>query len=90
MTIPKSLAAFYGDPDKGEPGKQLVAVDPRVQMYYDGKPVKQIMFHRKAAGALNTALLAIWGHYRPRQGQDRRGADLAFLRRLQSALRPWL
>jgi hypothetical protein len=60
---PASLAAFYGDPDKGEPGRQLVPVVPPFQMYYDGKPVRQIMFHRKAAPALAAALSEIWKTY---------------------------
>lgn len=41
---PASLAAFYGDPAKDEPGRQLVPVIPPFQMYYEGKPVKQIQF----------------------------------------------
>ncbi|MCK1407671.1 M15 family metallopeptidase [Bradyrhizobium sp. 76] len=57
---PASLAAFYGDPAKDEPGKLLVPVIPPFQMYYAGKPVKQILFHRKAAGALRAALEDIW------------------------------
>ncbi|MDN3278769.1 M15 family metallopeptidase [Frankia sp. RB7] len=57
---PASLAAFYGDPARDEPGKQLVPVIPPFQMYYDGKPVKQILFHRKAAAALRAALDDIW------------------------------
>ncbi|OKO70394.1 hypothetical protein AC629_40430 [Bradyrhizobium sp. NAS80.1] len=57
---PASLAAFYGDPDKGEPGKQLKPVIPPFQMYYAGKPIAKIMFHVKAAGALAAALDEIW------------------------------
>lgn len=57
---PASLAAFYGDPEKGEPGKRLVPVVPPFQMYYAGKPIQKIMFHQKAAGALAAALNDIW------------------------------
>lgn len=57
---PASLAAFYGDPNTGEPGRQLVPVVPPFQMYYEGKPIKAIQFHRKAAGALKAALDEIW------------------------------
>jgi len=57
---PASLAAFYGDPEKGEPGRQLVPVVPPFTMYYAGKPIAKIMFHRKAAGALAAALNDIW------------------------------
>jgi hypothetical protein len=57
---PASLAAFYGDPEKGEPGKQLVRVVPPFQMYYSGKPIETILFHRKAADALKAALDEIW------------------------------
>jgi hypothetical protein len=77
---PASLAAFYGDPNKGEPGKQLVAVIPPFQMYYAGKPVPHIMFHRKAAGALRPRSMRS-GALRPRPAEGRRRADLAFLRR---------
>jgi hypothetical protein len=66
---PASLAAFYGDPDHGEPGKQLVPVVPPFAMTYtsvdkDGKvtvkPVSHIQFHRKAAPSLLAALNEIW------------------------------
>lgn len=60
---PASLAAFYGNPNRGEPGRQLVPVTPPFQMYYDGKPIAHIMFHTKAAGALSAALETIWEHY---------------------------
>lgn len=59
---PKSLAAFYGDPAKGEPGKQLVPVVPPFKMYYGGKLVKSISFHKKAAPSLLRVLNAIWEH----------------------------
>ncbi|MBP1296608.1 M15 family metallopeptidase [Bradyrhizobium elkanii] len=71
---PASLAAFYGDPAKGEPGKQLVPVVPPFTMYYAGQPVPRIMFHKKAAAALLAALTDIWEHY---------GRDQATLDRLR-------
>jgi hypothetical protein len=57
---PASLADFYGDPTRGEPGRQLVPVVPPFQMYYDGKPIRSIQFHSKAADALKAALDEIW------------------------------
>jgi hypothetical protein len=81
---PASLAAFYGDPDSGEPGKQLVPVVPLFQMYYDGKPVKQIMFHRKAAPALKAALDAIYAHY----GRDQIKIDAARISHFSGAYNP--
>jgi hypothetical protein len=58
-----ALIAFYGDPGKGEVGRQLVKVTPPFQMYYDGRPLKTISFHRKAAPALLAALNEIYEHY---------------------------
>lgn len=66
-----SLAAFYGDPNKGEPGLQLVPVVPPFKMYYDGKPIKAIQFHKKAASALARALNTIW----EKCGRDQATAD---------------
>jgi hypothetical protein len=57
---PASLAAFYGDPTTGEPGRQLVPVIPPFAMYYAGQRIPRIMFHKKAAGALTAALDEIW------------------------------
>lgn len=54
--------AFYGDPGKGEIAPQMVAVNPPFAMYYEGKRVKTIMFHRKAAPALLAALNEIWDY----------------------------
>lgn len=68
---PASLKAFYGDPDKGEPGKRLVPVTPPFRMTYDGKPIKAIQFHQRAAPALSAALAAIWEHY----GRDQKKID---------------
>lgn len=68
---PASLAAFYGDPDKQEPGRQLVPVVPPFRMTYAGKPIARIMFHRKAAAALAAALNEIWEQC----GRDQRKVD---------------
>lgn len=57
---PASLAAFYGDPDRKEPGSRIVPVVPPFTMYYGGKPIKAIQFHEKAADALKAALDEIW------------------------------
>lgn len=57
-----ALLKFYGTPGP-EVERQLVDVIPPFQMYYDGKPIKRIRFHRKAAIALRTALAEIWEHY---------------------------
>jgi len=57
------LIKFYGDPGKGEVGRQLVKVIPPFQMYYDGRPLKSLSFHKKAAPALTAALNEIWEHY---------------------------
>lgn len=54
--------AFYGDPAKGQIGPQMVPVVPPFAMYYDGKRVKAIQFHRKAADALLAALNEIWDY----------------------------
>lgn len=64
------LLAFYGTPGP-DVERQLVDVVPPFQMYYDGKPIKRIRFHRKAAGALTAALNEIWDHY----GRDQRKID---------------
>jgi hypothetical protein len=68
---PKSLAKFYGDPAKDEVSRQLVPVVPPFRMTYEGKPIRQIMFHKKAAPALKAALEAIWQHY----GRDQKKID---------------
>lgn len=52
--------AFYGDPAKNEIEPQLVDVVPPFTMYYDGKPISRIRFHKKAAPALKAALDEIW------------------------------
>lgn len=57
-----ALIAFYGDPGKGEIARNLVRVTPPFQMYYAGRPLKTISFHKKAAPALLAALNDIWEH----------------------------
>jgi hypothetical protein len=56
------LIRFYGTPGP-EVEAQLIPVTPPFKMYYEGKPIKSIRFHRKAAGALAAALEDIWQHY---------------------------
>lgn len=56
----RDLIAFYGDPGNGEVGRQLVKVTPPFQMFYEGRPLKTISFHKKAAQALTAALTEIW------------------------------
>jgi hypothetical protein len=64
------LLAFYGTPGP-DVERQLVDVVPPFQMYYEGKPISHLRFHRKAAGALMAALNEIWEHY----GRDQRKID---------------
>lgn len=52
--------SFYGDPGKGQIAGQMVPVVPPFAMYYEGKKIKAIQFHRKAAPALLAALNEIW------------------------------
>jgi hypothetical protein len=80
----ESLAAFYGDPNKGEPGHQLVPVVPPFQMYYDGKPIAHIMFHRKAADALKAALETVWEHY----GKNQAKLDLLGISKFSGSYNP--
>lgn len=54
--------SFYGDPGKGQIASQMVPVVPPFAMYYEGKRVKAIQFHRKAAPALLAALNEIWDY----------------------------
>jgi hypothetical protein len=68
-----SLKAFYGDPAKGEPGQRLVSVVPPFRMTYEGKPIKGVMFHQKAAPSLGWVFQAIWDHY----GHDQAQIDAA-------------
>jgi hypothetical protein len=54
--------SFYGDPGKGQIAGQMVPVVPPFAMYYEGKKIKSIQFHRKAAPALLAALNEIWDY----------------------------
>lgn len=65
--------AFYGDPGKGQIAGQMVPVVPPFAMYYEGKRVKAIQFHRKAAPALLAALNEIWDYC----GRDQAKIDAA-------------
>ncbi len=58
-----ALIKFYGDPGSGEVGDRLVKVTPPFKMYYDGKPLKMLSFHEKAAPALLSALGKVWDYY---------------------------
>jgi hypothetical protein len=58
-----ALISFYGNPGSSGPNgvaAQLVKVHAPFQMYYDGKPINTVSFHRKAAPALMAALNDIW------------------------------
>jgi len=85
VTWPKdnqsSRNAFYGDPGKGEIGPQMVPVVPPFAMYYEGKRIKNIQFHRKAASSLLAALNEIWDYY----GRDQKKIDAAGLSRYNGA-----
>lgn len=81
---PASLAAFYGNPDRGEPGNRLVPVVPPFKMYYGEKPVEHIMFHEKAAPALREALQAIWEYY----GKDQAKIDALRISRFSGSYNP--
>src|SRR5947209_4976933 len=83
---PVSLAKFYGDPAKGEPGQQLIPVIPPFRMTYAGKPIKNIMFHKKAAPALLAALNEIWDHC----GRDQAKVDACGLSHYDGAYNPRL
>lgn len=78
-----ALLRFYGTPGR-EVEAQLVPVVPPFQMYYDGKPVKQIRFHKKAAPALAAALKEIWDHY----GHDQRKIDALGISKYAGAYNP--
>lgn len=54
--------AFYGDPATGLIAAQMVDVVPPFAMYYEGKRIKTIKFHKKAAPALLAALNEIWDY----------------------------
>jgi hypothetical protein len=58
----RDLIDFYGDPGDRGPrgvGAQLVKITPPFQMYYEGRPLSSLSFHKKAAPALMAALTEI-------------------------------
>jgi hypothetical protein len=61
--------AFYGDPGKGQIAAQMVPVVPPFAMYYEGRKIKAIQFHRKAAPALLAALNEIWDYCQHNQAR---------------------
>ncbi|MEY2410616.1 MAG: hypothetical protein QOF48_3286 [Verrucomicrobiota bacterium] len=65
--------AFYGDPGRGEIPAQMVPVVPPFAMYYEGKRIANIQFHKKAAPALLAALNEIWDAC----GRDQKKIDAA-------------
>jgi lysozyme family protein len=71
--------AFYGDPGKGEIERQMVPVTPPFAMYYEGKRVNTIRFHKKCAPALLAALNEIWDYCQHDQAKiDASGASKFF------------
>jgi hypothetical protein len=68
----QDLIDFYGNPGP-EVEAQLVDVVPPFVMRFEGKPIKAIKFHRKAAPALKAALDDIWTAY----GKDQSKVDAA-------------
>lgn len=78
-----ALLKFYGTPGP-DIERQLVDVVPPFQMYYDGKPIKRIRFHRKAAGALSAALAEIWDYY----GRNQKKIDALGISKYAGAYNP--
>lgn len=76
--------AFYGDPGKGEIASQMVPVVPPFAMYYEGKRVKAIQFHRKAAASLLAALNEIWDYCE----HDQKKIDAAGVSKYAGAYNP--
>lgn len=58
-----ALIKFYGDPGTRAVADQLVKITPPFKMYYEGKPVKTLTFHKKAAPSLLAALTKVWNYY---------------------------
>lgn len=78
-----ALLRFYGTPGP-DVERQLVPVVPPFQMFYDGKPIKSIRFHKKAAPALAAALKEIWEHY----GRDQKKIDALGISKYAGAYNP--
>jgi hypothetical protein len=77
------LIRFYGTPGP-EVEAQLVSVTPPFRMTYEGKPIKSIRFHKKAAFALAAALNEIWDHY----GHDQKKIDALGISKYAGAYNP--
>lgn len=78
-----SQIAFYGVPGP-DVERQLIPVVPPFQMFYDGKPIRSIRFHKKAAPALSAALNEIWEHY----GRDQKRIDALGISKYAGAYNP--
>lgn len=78
-----ALIAFYGTPGP-QVDAQLVRVVPPFKMYYDGKQIQYIRFHKKCAGALSDALNEIWEYY----GRDQRKIDALGISKYAGAYNP--
>jgi hypothetical protein len=76
--------AFYGDPRGGNGqvnqkwyAANIIRVTPPFKMYYAGKPVSGIAFHKKCKDALSAALEEIWEKCDKRQSTiDSHGLSL--------------
>ncbi len=78
-----ALLAFYGTPGP-QVEAQLVPVVPPFRMYYEGRLVGSIKFHKKCAGALAAALNEIWEHY----GRDQNRIDALGISKYAGAYNP--
>ena len=60
------LIRFFGNPGTSGPGSvrsQMIPVIPPFKMYYEGKLLKSLSFHRKGAPALLSVLNKVWDYY---------------------------
>lgn len=78
-----ALLAYYGTPGANVEG-QLVAVTPPFSMFYEGKLVRTIKFHSKAAPSLRAALVKIWDYY----GRDQKKIDALGISKYAGAYNP--
>lgn len=78
-----ALIAFYGHPGP-EVESQLISVIPPFRMTFEGRPIKAIKFHRKAAQALSAALREIWDYY----GHDQAKIDKLGVSRYDGSYNP--
>ncbi len=74
---------FYGLPGP-QVEAQLVKVIPPFKLYYEGKPVAAIKFHKKCAGALAAALDEVWEYYK----HDQKKIDALGISRYNGAYNP--